>query len=199
MIEWRDIKGYEGLYQVSNEGNVKSNNLYAHREPKIMKLQHHDAGYASVALSKNGKTKSYLVHRLVAEAFLDNPNNYDFVNHKDENKRNNDVHNLEWCTKSYNAIYYLSMDEHRKKEYAERFVDKTTGKRYSSWTTRIPHKYFENVIQIDRDGKVLKIFENPTEAAIASGALVGNIISVCKWNKTHTKMRTAKGYIWKFA
>lgn len=104
--EWRDIKGYEGLYQVSNLGRVKSlrdkNNKKRELilKPKIMRN-----GYLKVDLCKNGKQKTFTVHRLVATVFISNPKNFPTVNHKDENKLNNNVSNLEWCTVLYNNCY----------------------------------------------------------------------------------------------
>lgn len=93
---WKDIEGYEGLYQVSDQGrvlNIKKN--------RIITPFKSGCGYLYVSLNK----KDYRVHRLVAKAFLLNPNNYSIVNHKDENKANNRVDNLEWCTQKYNINY----------------------------------------------------------------------------------------------
>ena len=109
--EWRDIKGYEGLYQVSNLGRVKSlirgtgNQFRFSKVEVILKPHLTKKGYFRLSLSKNNKRKSFQVHRLVAEAFIPNPNNYPQVNHKDENKTNNCVDNLEWCTNKYNCNY----------------------------------------------------------------------------------------------
>lgn len=97
---WKDIKGYEGLYQISNSGNVKSL-----RTNKILKTNMNNCGYKQVILSYKGKIKSKRIHRLVAEAFIPNPNNYQQVNHKDENKINNEANNLEWCDCKYNINY----------------------------------------------------------------------------------------------
>ena len=102
MEEWKDIQGYEGDYQVSSYGRIKS---FKKNKEKILKPQMHYKGYEFITLLKNGISKKYKVHRLVAEAFIPNPNNYPVVNHKDENKSNNNVKNLEWCTVSYNNIY----------------------------------------------------------------------------------------------
>lgn len=98
--EWRDIVDYEGLYQVSNLGRVRS--LITN---KILKQQKDKNGYLFVGIRKNGKRKFKKIHRLVAEAFLDNPNNLPEVNHKDENKTNNVVSNLEYCDHKYNTNY----------------------------------------------------------------------------------------------
>ena len=102
---WKDKKDYEGLYQVSNLGRAKSliNNKGQYRE-KILKHNIRN-GYPSVTLCKNKKLKSFTIHRLVAEAFIPNPNNLPCVNHKDENRLNNFFNNLEWCTYSYNINY----------------------------------------------------------------------------------------------
>ena len=113
MIEvFRDIPGYEGLYQVSNLGNVKSlgngdNNNNVGKE-KMLKLRKDKDGYLTVFLYIHNYKKSYKVHRLVALAFLPNPNNYPQINHKDKNKSNNNVDNLEWCTAQYNVDYSVS-------------------------------------------------------------------------------------------
>ena len=99
---WATIKGFEGLYEVSNMGNVRS---LKYGKIKILKLAKNKFGYYYVILSKNGKTKHFTVHRLVANAFIENPNNYPQINHKDENKTNNKVENLEWCNNQYNKRY----------------------------------------------------------------------------------------------
>lgn len=110
MEIFKDIEGYEGLYQVSNMGNVKSlgnggSNASRERILKPIKLKN---GYLQVGLYKEGKLKHYIIHRLVAQAFIDNPNNYPQVNHKDEDKTNNKVENLEFCDCQYNIDYSLS-------------------------------------------------------------------------------------------
>ena len=103
--EWRDAVGYEGLYKVSNKGEVKSLNYNHTRKEKILKPGKNKRGYLSVALFKNGKMKNMKIHRLVCEAFLPNPNNLPQVNHKDENPSNNNVENLEYCDARYNINY----------------------------------------------------------------------------------------------
>ena len=98
--EWKDVVGYEGKYMVSNDGLVKS--LYRN---KIIKGEKTRVGYIRVSLYDKTCAKHVSVHRLVAEAFIPNPNKYTIVNHKDENRANNTVENLEWCTQSYNLNY----------------------------------------------------------------------------------------------
>lgn len=105
---WRDIKGFEGLYQVSNMGRVKSfrkSKKLCEPEEYILKNYSANNGYLQVYLYGHKKRKAPLVHRLVAEAFVPNPNNYPHVNHKDENRSNNVADNLEWCTAAYNNEY----------------------------------------------------------------------------------------------
>ena len=99
---WKDISGYKGEYLVSNLGRIKS--LKLNRE-HIMKLTCDKDGYKTVGLLNKGKRKFYKVHRLVALAFIPNTNNLPEINHKDENKSNNNVENLEWCNRKYNINY----------------------------------------------------------------------------------------------
>lgn len=114
MVEiWKDIDGYIGIYQVSNMGNVRSLQReefkcaqgYRVRKGVELKLSQDQKGYLKVNLCKNGKGRSRRVHRLVAEAFIDNPMHLPEINHIDEDKKNNVVSNLEWCTSSYNKMY----------------------------------------------------------------------------------------------
>jgi hypothetical protein len=109
MEIWKDIPDYEGLYQASNLGRIKSLERIAknnHKiKEKILKPQNNKNGYLSVNLYKNNKMKRKLIHRLVALTFIKNVNNYLYINHKDKNKNNNCLKNLEWCTQSYNVIY----------------------------------------------------------------------------------------------
>lgn len=95
-----DIKGYEGLYAVTKDGKV-----WSHRNKKFLKACEASGGYLLVQLCNKGHCKTFLVHRLVAEAYIPNPDNLPFVNHKDENKQNPDASNLEWCTSLYNNNY----------------------------------------------------------------------------------------------
>lgn len=118
MALWKDIAGYEGMYQVSDEGDVMSLPHMKHNgrgsyitKAKVLRVGKRGNGdnkYLFVVLANNGVDKQFSVHRLVAEAFLDNPQNLPEVNHKDENPFNNCVENLEWCTRQYNIEYSKS-------------------------------------------------------------------------------------------
>ena len=101
--EFRDIPGYEGMYEVSNLGRVK--NVETGR---ILKPGKDSRGYLQAGLYKNGIVRKFLIHRLVAQSFIQNPNNYPEINHRDEDKTNNAVSNLEWCTRDYNNNYSLA-------------------------------------------------------------------------------------------
>jgi len=107
--EWRPIEGYEGLYDVSSYGRVRSLDRYDNRncfrKGHILKQSNDGRGYMSIVLCLNGIFKRYLIHRLVAQTFIPNPDNLPQVNHKDENKSNNRIENLEWCNQKYNNDY----------------------------------------------------------------------------------------------
>lgn len=136
---WKDIPGYDGYYQVSNLGRIKSlprckptdkrkshNNI---RKPKLAAN-----GYFKINLSKDSKVKWYGLHRLVAMAFIPNPKNFPVVNHKDENPQNNCVDNLEWCTVQYNCNYGTARERQKKTRAAnpnDRAVRKMVGERNS--------------------------------------------------------------------
>ena len=104
MEEWKDIKGYEGVYQISSHRRVKSLNFRGTTKSKILKQVTDKRGAKRITLYKV-KRATYQVHRLVAMHFLENPNNLPDINHKDENPSNNNVNNLEWCDKTYNNNY----------------------------------------------------------------------------------------------
>ena len=118
--KWKDIPGYEGLYQVSNIGEVKSLNYKRTGKSHLLKQAKDRDGYFKVILVKDKKHKNKSVHRLVAETFLDNPGNLPQVNHKDENPGNNLVTNLEWCTAKYNVNYGTRNERAGKAQLGEK-------------------------------------------------------------------------------
>lgn len=117
MLEiWKDVVGYEGLYQVSNLGRVRSTDKYDRlgrfHTGKILAIKDNGAGYLTLPLNRDGKHKMMLVHRMVAKAFVDNPNGYPQVNHIDGDKTNNVFTNLEWCTQSHNVKHAVNLGLH---------------------------------------------------------------------------------------
>ena len=163
MIEiWKNIKNYEGYYQVSNFGNIKSLSRFGQRTERVLKPAKSSRGYLQVSLFKNCVCKHIHVHRLVAEAFIENINNFPEINHKDENKENNKVENLEWCTSKYNSNYgqrnnrintiikgnpvlQYSMNGDFIKEYSSAFVAKKETKIDNSLIIKACEgKYYDN-------------------------------------------------------
>lgn len=121
MEIWKDIEGYEGLYQVSNYGRVKSLGNEASRKEKIRKVRFNNDGYPVIYLHKNGEKKFFLIHRLVAQTFIPNPNNLPEINHKDECKTNSFVENLEWCDRLYNINYGNAITKANERRKRTRF------------------------------------------------------------------------------
>lgn len=170
---WKPIRGYEGLYEVSNLGRVRSlartdTGYRCGRKPTYDKelAYYLVRGYYAVVLYKRGKQKHFLVHRLVADAFIPNPNNYPQINHKDENPKNNIVDNLEWCTGKYNVNY---------------------GKRKEKWLEHENVKAQKKaVIQVSKDGNFINEFESMTEAAKCLGLNKRDICACCRGKQSHT-------------
>ena len=166
---WKPVVGYEGLYEVSNFGRVKSIKFGKER---ILKPGTNGRGYSKVVLCKNGKKKRYLVHRLVAEAFLPNPNNLPQVNHRDENKLNNNAENLEWCSAKYNINFGT-----RNEKVAEK---NTNG------------KCSKTVLQYDLEGNFIREWKSTAECG-KNGFNQGNVAECCQG-----KRKTHKGFIWRY-
>lgn len=125
MVEiWKDIEGYEGLYEVSNQGRVRSLNYNKTGKVKELKPKNNGNGYLIAQLYKCGKIKYFLIHRLVAKAFLEDWSMwFPEVNHKDEDKTNNSVDNLEWCSTKYNNNYGTRLDRVRQTRIKNGFSD----------------------------------------------------------------------------
>lgn len=155
---WKPVVGYEGLYMVSNWGRVKSMNYNHSGKERIMKLHPNDRGYLYVELWKNNKRKTFRVHRLVAEAFLPNPYNLPMINHRDENKSNNNVNNLEWCDCKYNNTY----------------------------GTRI-ERCSKPVVQYTLDGQFVKVWKGAKQAEREGGFSLKGISMCCKGKQKYHK------------
>ena len=172
--EYRDIKGFEGLYQVSNLGNVKSLNYRRTGKEEILKAGDNGDGYLQVVLCKGGKDKTCTVHRLVAEAFLENTNNLPEVNHKDEDKTNNNVQNLEWCSSKYNCNHG------------------TRNRRVAEANTNNPKSSIA-VICISKISGLITEFPSTAEAERITGIDHSNIAKCC-----NGKRKSCGGYYWMY-
>ena len=173
---WKDIQGYEGKYQVSNLGRVKSLNYNNTCKERILIPCKKPNGYLCVVLSKNCICKKFYVHRLVAQAFIENPDNLPQVNHIDENKLNNRVENLEWCSHEYNTNYGTGIERMLK-----------TRKLRNCKKAEI------SVIQFTQANKFIKEYPSIKEAERCTGINRGNLCSCCKG-----RYKSAGGYIWKY-
>lgn len=158
MEQWKDIKNYEGKYQISNLGRVKSlkkwsGNKYNPKwvyQDRILHPSNNGNGYLIIGLKKNNIRKNYYIHRLVAEHFIDNPNNYKEVNHLDYNKENNKADNLEWCTRKENIEYSIENMKGRKS-----ITHSNTNEKYITYRKR-KNKYR---VVIDRKEKQFNTLE----------------------------------------
>ena len=178
--QWKTVKGYEGLYEVSNTGKVRSLKNTRHnvrKEPLLKKQLLGSWGYPVVALCKEGKSIRVLVHRIVAEAFIPNPNGYNIVNHKDEVKTNNFAENLEWCTQKYNNNYGTAR---------QRSIE--TKKKNGSYTTK-------KLFQYDKSGNLISTFNSIVEASRCL-KINATTLSNCANGKRHC--RSVHGYVFKF-
>lgn len=167
--QWKEIQGFGGRYAVSTAGRVYSGFVGDILTGGVVR------GYRTVNLSKNGQTTTYYVHRLVAAAFIPNPDNLPIVNHIDENKTNNNVENLEWVTYQENTLH--SLNNCKKQEGQKKRGRK--GKKVNQYT---------------KEGVFIQSWNSGTEAAKALNIPQSSISLCCKG-----KYGSAGGFIWQYA
>ena len=181
---WKDIPGYEGLYQVSNLGRVKSlervvrNPRYKSgvmHQPEKIKTPSVKNGYLKLSLHNDGISKNYYLHRLVADAFIPNPDNKEAVNHINGNKLDNKVENLEWTTAKENVNHAIITG-----------LSKTNQKNQKSSS--------KPVAQYDRNMNLIKIYPSMKEAERETGISHSSISWCCSG-----RFKVGGGYIWKYA
>ena len=162
---WCPIKGYEGLYEVSDQGRVKS---IGYGDDRILRPGREGCGYLQVGIYKNGEQKKCKVHRLVAQTFIPNPDNLPEVNHKDEDKENNSVQNLEWCDRKYNQ-------------------------NYGTRTQRQSEKLSKPILQYTKSGKLVREWKSMMDVQRTLGYFRNSISNCC-----NGKCKSAYDYIWKY-
>lgn len=169
---WKDIEGYEGLYQVSNLGRVKAFAKKGLWQDRILSCAN-SFGYRMIYLRKNGRRNYHAVHRLVAKSFIPNPKKLPFVNHKNEKKDDNRVDNLEWCDAKYNTNYGTGIKRRAKAQ----------TNRHGSIS----------VVQCSLDGSVITEYPSMMEASRKTNVPPRAICACCK-----NYQKSAFGYIWKY-
>lgn len=181
MIIWKDIQGYEGLYQVSNTGDIrgldrKRFNGYSYYDYKGKKLKGRKTrkGYLTVVLYIQNNTRTFPIHRLVAQAFIPNPNNLPQVNHKDGNKQNNCVDNLEWITNKDNQLHAWKLGLQKTRLGKDNPASKV-------------------VVQIDDIGNTINVFESISSANKFFNRKYSHINECC-----YGRRKKCFGYKWRF-
>jgi len=194
---WKDVEGYDGCYQVSNYGKVKSIDRYVEYtdgrvrfyKGKILKTRKNKDGYLCVKLSKNGITYNTFLHRLIATAFIPNANSLPIINHKDENPSNNNISNLEWCTYKYNNEY-----NGLKERQLSTFKKKLDLGEYNSLCFKR-----RKIAQLDYAYRLIKIWESSMDIERSIGIKSGNI-SLCLHKKRNRMGKDENGnyYYWMY-
>lgn len=184
---WKDIQGYENLYQISSLGRVKSlgNGGSNNSKEKIIKQYITPNGYLRVTLSKQGELKKYLVHRLVGQAFIPNPDNKPEIDHIDTNPQNNIISNLRWVTRIENRNNLITLINYSKANKGKKLSQEAKEKMSKALS--------KPIVQYNLDNKLIGIYESVKQASELLNIFSSNISSCCRG-----KCKSAGGFRWGF-
>ena len=182
---WKDIRGYEGLYQVSNLGRVKSLNYKRTGEERILKITKDRNGYYLVNLRKNNKTKMFKVHYLVADNFIPNPYNKPEIDHINTNPSDNRVENLRWATREENCNNELTRTHNSESKKI-----KNNG---IPWRRGKDNPYSKKIVQLSLSGELIRVWDSIREAEREEGFDHRHICKCCKG-----KQKFHKEYKWMY-
>lgn len=188
---WKDVVGYEGLYQVSNTGRLvrkerlDSNGRFLSQQEKVIHKIYGTGYYGTAIVDGKGNSKNVLIHRLVAMAFIPNPNNYPQIDHIDGNKSNNRVENLRWCTAKQNINFPMSLANRSR-------VLKVAQNKPEAIKHKIAASHKKAIVQYDMNGNFIKEWSSLHEVGRECGFNISNISACANGRKA-----SAYGYIWK--
>lgn len=193
---WKPVRGYEGYYEISNFGKVRSLDRVVKQgscmrkvKAKIIKIYIGPYGYPCVSLCRDRKTRCIPIHRLLAKAFIPNPENKPFIDHIDTDKTNYRLNNLRWCTQKENMNNPLTLAFCKKRVYTKEIIEKIKKTKIARKTKTAPKK----VYQFDKNGNFIDEFNSIIEAGIKNN-ISKTLISRC----CHKQSMTAGGYLWSF-
>lgn len=198
MEEWRDIKGYEGLYQISSEGRVKSKQRITRNnqtiKEKIRKPKIDKDGYCCVSLWIDGVSKEYFIHRLVAQAFIPNPYNKPCIDHINTNKTDNRAENLKWCTHKENANNPISREKYLRNRYKVEGTHRISVYRPTKESIEKMAEKHKKPVAMYKNGILIKKFNSAADAEREDNNLKYMSISAA----CNGRLKTYRGYEWKF-
>ena len=185
---WKPILGYENLYEISNMGKVRSLNYLGHHITKILKVSLDSKGYYHLNLFKNGESKTVLLHRLIAQAFIPNRDNKPYLDHINTIRTDNRIENLRWCTRRENQNNPIT-------RYKQRLASSLSIKKIRTATENLEkgRHHYKRVRMYSKDNKFINIYNSLSEASKENNIATSSICSCC-----HGKLKYAGGYKWEY-